>query len=177
MKRRPRRSVPAALTALALLAAAVVVAVSAIQTLLGEQPWLSYDTAARTLHDLQWTDLPVAIAGLVVAVLGLVLLLAAILPGALTVLPLKANADDVDAGVCRRSYLSTLRAAASTVDGVAHAKLKLHRRTVAAVVRTDRAKPDGLDGAVRSALTERLEQIQPATPPKLKVVVKAPRSR
>lgn len=160
-----------------LLAASVVVAASAIQTLLREKPWISYDSAARTLHGLQWTELPLAIAGGVVAALGLVLVLAAVLPGALTILPLRAGTDDVDAGASRRSYRSTLRAAVSTVDGVASAKLKLRKRRVSARVRTDRTRPDGLGDAVRSALTDRIEQIQPAATPKVKVVVKAPRSR
>jgi hypothetical protein len=173
VKRRPRRSTPATLTALVLLAACALVAVVAIQMILGETAWIRYQTVADALHNAHWNDLVPAIAGGAAALLGLVLLLAAVLPGKLTVLPLDG---DLSSGASRRSYRSTLRAAASTVDGVAGAKLKVKRRKVSAKVDTARTSTDGLADAVRAAIEHRLDQITPAVRPTVKIKVHAARS-
>ncbi|ANN17204.1 hypothetical protein SD37_17175 [Amycolatopsis orientalis] len=173
MKRRPRRSIPATLTALVLLAACVLVAVVAVQMLLGEPPWIRYDSVAGTLHELRWNDLATAVVGGVAVLLGLILLLAAVLPGRLTVLPLQG---ELDSGASRRSYRSTLRAAAATVDGVSSATVKLKSRKVSAKVTTGRATTDGLAEAVRGAITHRLDQIDPALRPAVKVKVRSARS-
>lgn len=169
MKRRPRRSAPATLAALVILAVCVLAAAVSIQLIVGAQPWISYAAVTGWLHDRRWTDLVPAIAGGVAALLGLVLLLAAVLPGRATVLPLRG---DLDSGASRRSYRSTLRVAASTVDGVSGAKLKLGGRRVKAVVTTARGNTDGLADAVRTAVEQRVGQIDPATPPAVKVRLK-----
>jgi hypothetical protein len=172
VKRRPRRGVPAVSAALVLLAACVLVAVVAVQLILGERPWVSVDAVAAALHDLRWTDVPPAVAGGVVAVLGLVLLLAAVLPGAATVLPLGGS---FDAGAARGGFRSTLRAAAADVDGVSGAAVKLGRRRVKVRVATARTRPDGLADAVRAAVGRRLDQVGPATRPAVSVRVRASR--
>ncbi len=173
MKRRPRRSTPAALTALVLLAVCALVAVVAIQLILGQQPWISYDSVAGWLRAQHWNDLIPAVAGGVAVLLGLILILAAVLPGKLTVLPLRG---ELESGASRRSYRSTLHAAASGVDGVSAAKLTLKRRKVTARVRTERTGTDGLSEAVHAAVSRRLAQITPATEPAVQVTVKATRS-
>lgn len=173
MKRRPRRSFPAALTAIVLLAACALVAVVAIQMILKQTPWVSYRSVADALHNARWNDLIPAVAGGAAALLGSVLLLVAILPGKLTVLPLQG---ELNSGASRRSYRSTLRTAASTVDGVSRAKVKLKRRKVTAKVSTARTTTDGLADAVRGALEHRLDQIAPAVRPTVKIKVHAARS-
>jgi hypothetical protein len=165
VKRRPRRSTPAVLTALVLLAACVLVTVVAIQMIIGEPEWVGYRSVATTLHDMHWNDLSTALAGGVLVLVGLLLLLAAILPGAPTVVPLNGDPAGMDSGATRRSLRTTLHAAASTVDGVTAAKLRLGRRKVAAVVRTNRTNATGLDDAVRAAIEHRLDQINPANRP------------
>ncbi|MFI9450104.1 DUF6286 domain-containing protein [Amycolatopsis sp. NPDC052450] len=173
MKRRPRRGIPATLTASVLLAACVLVAVVAIQLLLGETPWIRYDTVAGTLNDLRWSDVVTAVIGGVAALLGLILVLAAVVPGRLTVLPLRG---DPDSGASHRSYRSTLRTAAATVDGVSSATVKLKPRKVSAKVSTGRATTEGLAEAVRGAIAQRLDQIDPALRPTVKVKVRSARS-
>ncbi|KFU76627.1 hypothetical protein SAMN04489729_7845 [Amycolatopsis lurida] len=173
MKRRPRRSVPAVLVALVVLAGCVLAAIVAVQTIIGEKPWLSYDAVASALHDTRWSDPLPPIAGGVVALLGLLLLVAAIVPGRPTVLPLEGGTDS---GASRRSYRSTLRTAASTVDGVSAAKLKVKRSKIVSVVTTGRTNTAGLADAVRAAIEHRLSQIGPATVPAVRVRVKATRS-
>ncbi|MET8998658.1 DUF6286 domain-containing protein [Amycolatopsis sp. NPDC004169] len=173
MKRRPRRTTPAALTALVVTAAGVLTATVAVQLILGERPWLDYGATARRLHELRWADLPVVVTGGFVALLGLVLVLAAVLPGRLTVLPLRG---DPDSGAARHSLGSTLRAAAARVDGVEKVRLKLRRRTVRVRVRTRRTRPDGIADAVRVAVAARLDRIDPVRRPEVKVRLRALRS-
>ncbi|MEU8639462.1 DUF6286 domain-containing protein [Amycolatopsis sp. NPDC048633] len=174
MKRHPRRSTPATLTAVVLLTGCALVAVVAIQLILGQAPWISYRTVAEALHDARWSDLIPGVAGGVAVLLGLILLVAALLPGKLTVLPLQG---ELNSGASRRSYRSTLRAAASTVDGVAKAKVNLKRHKASAKVSTDRTNTAGLADAVREAIERRLDQINPAVRPTVKIKVHAARSR
>jgi hypothetical protein len=141
------------------------VTVVAIQMIIGESPWIDYRPVATTLHGLHWNDLGTALVGGVLTLVGLLLLLAAILPGAPAVLPLNGDPTGMDSGATRRSLRSTLRSAASTVDGVTAAKLRLGRRKVAAVVRTNRTNTSGLDDAVRAAIEHRLDQINPVNRP------------
>lgn len=176
MKRRPRRSTPAVLTALVLLAACALVAVVTIQMIIGASAWVDYRSVATALHGMHWNDLGTALAGGVLVLVGLTVLLAAVLPGVPTVLPLGGDPIGMDSGATRRSLRSTLRTAASTVDGVNAAKLRLRRRKVAAVVRTSRTNTTGLDEAVRAAMEHRLDQINPADRPNLTVKVQTTRN-
>ncbi|OLR93275.1 DUF6286 domain-containing protein [Actinokineospora bangkokensis] len=176
MKRRPRRSTPAVLVALVLLAASVLVGVSAVQQLLGEPTWISYDSAARALNGLRWNDTAVLIAAGAVGLVGAVLLLSAVTPGRPTVLPLAEGAGGIDSGVSRRSYRSTLRRAAASVDGVTGAAVSVTARAVKAVVTTNRVDTTGLSEAVRAAVQDRVDAIGPQRPPTVKIKVKAPRS-
>ncbi|WP_410667962.1 DUF6286 domain-containing protein [Amycolatopsis sp. cmx-4-68] len=173
MKHRTRRSTAATLTAVVLLAACAFVAVVAIQRILGETPWVDYRTVADALHERRWNDTGTAIAGGAAALLGLVLLSAGILPGKPTILPLDGEPAS---GASRHSYRNTLRAAASTVDGVGRAQLKLKRRRATVKVTTGRTNTDGLADAVRDAISRRLDQIGPATRPAVEVRVHATRS-
>lgn len=173
MKRRPRRSLPAVLVALVVLAGCVLAAAVAVQLIIGEKPWVSYDSMASALHGTRWSDPLTALAGGGAALLGLLLLVSAVVPGRPTVLPLDGSPDS---GASRRSYRSTLRTAASTVDGVSSAKLKVKRRKVVSVVTTGRTNTAGIADAVRAAVEHRLAQIGPATVPAVRVRVKATRS-
>lgn len=175
MIRRPRRGLPATLTALALLAASVLVATSAIQLLAGGQPVLDYAAFAEALNSTTWNDVVVAVVGALAAVLGLVLLLAVVTPGKATVLPLSDDPADLDSGVSRHSMLRDLRAAANSADGVTSAKVKLRGRKLTAKVRTDRTAANTVADSVGTALRWRLDQISPATKPALRVRITSAR--
>ncbi|MCX4513682.1 DUF6286 domain-containing protein [Streptomyces sp. NBC_01619] len=173
MKRRPRRTIPATLTALVLLAACVLTAIVAIQSIIGRRPLVSYRSVTDALNGLHWNDTAVLAAGAAAVLLGFVLLLAAFLPGKPTVLPLTG---DVDAGVTRRSLRRALQNTAASVDGVSRAKLKLGRRTITARIRTDRTNTAGLTRAVRGALDQRLDEVTPLTRPATKIKLHATRN-
>jgi hypothetical protein len=178
MMRRPRRTIPAAATALALLSVCVLTAISVIQLLTGRPPLISYAAIADLAHTTHWNSPTVVTASGLVMLIGLILFLTAILPGRPTVIPLRATDTDatIDAGASRRSLRSTLRAAANAVDGVTATTLTLRRRKITAVVRTHRTTSEGLTEAVRTAISQRLDQISPATRPAVRVRVVAPRS-
>ncbi|WP_329787044.1 DUF6286 domain-containing protein [Lentzea sp. DG1S-22] len=170
MTRRSRRALPATLTALVLLAASVVVAVTAVQLALGEPPWLSYDAVAGRLNEVRWSSTTVAVAGGVAAAIGLLLFLAAVVPGRARTVELDGNT-----AVSVRGLRNALRLAAH-VDGVESASVKVRRRRVKAVVRTKRAAADGLGDAVRTALENRVGEFALVRPPQVVVRVKALRS-
>ncbi|WP_020669299.1 DUF6286 domain-containing protein [Amycolatopsis nigrescens] len=176
MIRRPRRSAPAVLVALVLLAGCVLVATAAIQYLVGAPPVFGYDAVAGAIHDTSWNEPPVLIAGGVAVLAGLVLLALAVLPGRPVVLPLAGAGDRLDSGATRRSMRSSLHESVTAVDGVAGAKLKLRRKKVAVQVRTHRTTTDGMADAVRGALEQRLDQIAPVTRPRTRVRVVTTRS-
>ncbi|HVV07742.1 DUF6286 domain-containing protein [Amycolatopsis sp.] len=174
MIRRPRRSLAATLVALVGLALCALVATSAIQLLVHQKPVLDYHAAATRLHDLHWNELPVVIAGAVLAALGLVLLLTAVLPGRALVLPLQGGGGTsapLDSGAARRGMTNTLRAAAESIDGVGSAKLKLGRRKLKARITPDRLAGDELGRQVTAALDEQLDRIAPARRPATRVKI------
>ncbi|NIH80387.1 DUF6286 domain-containing protein [Amycolatopsis viridis] len=177
MIRRSRRSLAATLVALVGLALCVLVAISAVQLLLHARPVLDYDAAAARAHATHWDALPVAIIGGVLAAVGLVVLLAAILPGRALVLPLTGggspDAAPVKAGASRRSITGSLRSAAEQADGVESVKLRLRRRSVTARVRGGRLATGEVAGEVRRAIEDQLDRIAPAHRPRVKVHVRS----
>jgi Family of unknown function (DUF6286) len=92
VNRRPRRGLPAVLTGLVLLAACVLTAIDAIEILVNQRPMLSYARLASSLHKLHWNGPAVEITAAVLIVVGLILLLAACLPGRPVVLALSDTA-------------------------------------------------------------------------------------
>lgn len=170
MTRRSRRALPATLFALVLLAASALVAVCAIQLALGETPLVSYDLVAGRLSRTPWVAAEVLVAGAVVAGAGLVLLLAAVVPGRARTAPL-----DEHTAVSRRGLRNAMRTAAE-VDGVESATVRVARSRVKASVRTHRANTDGLADAVRQSVERRLAEIALLRTPRVVVRVKTTRS-
>lgn len=169
MIRRSRRALPASLLALVLLAVCVVVAVSAIQFLVRERPFVSYRALTDAVHGTSWTHWSVVLGGSVAVVAGLALLYAAFVPGKPVVVPLSPVDEQVDVGASRQSLSRTLRATVSSVDGVTTAKLKQRNKKITAKVRTNRSDTEGLAEAVRSAVELRLDRIAPLARPSVRV--------
>lgn len=159
MIRRPRRSLPATLVALALLAAAFLIAVSCGQLLLDQTPLLPFAAVAQTGAAFTWNQVIVLAAAAVVAVLGLALMVAALSPGAPTIVALAPRDGQPHAGATRRSLARALTMAARNVDGVDKASVRVRPRTVTAAVRTPLREPADLPEQVRTAITERLDDI------------------
>ncbi|EOD59782.1 DUF6286 domain-containing protein [Amycolatopsis vancoresmycina] len=165
---------PAALTALVVLAVCTLVTTALVQRLLGQRPVLSYDAVAARVHATSWNELPVLVGGGAAVLAGCALLAAALLRGRPVVVAL-ASAAGIDAGTPRHGLERSLRAAAESVDGVAAAGLRLGRRKVRVKVRTNRTNREGLAEAVRTAVQGRLERVGPAKVPEVRVRVRGGR--
>jgi hypothetical protein len=155
-----------------LLAACVLTAIDAIQILVKQRPMVSYARLASSLHKLHWNGPAVEITAAVLIVVGLILLLAACLPGRPVVLALSdtlAPGDQVPpSGLSRHGLRTMLRATAAEVDGVTTVKLAVRCKVVAASVHSA-GPPGSLADDVRGALEQRLDQIAPASRPALRV--------
>jgi hypothetical protein len=176
MIRRPRRSLPSTLLALVLLAAAALVALSCIQLLRDQAPLIPFAALAAFGAGLHWHSPITLLAGAVAAVLGLLLLAAALLPGRPTVLPLAGRDDHMSAGVSRRSLRRDLTSTVIGVDGVSSAAVRVRRARIVAAVRTPAADASDLTEQVRQRLDERLTDIALARRPRLRIRVSPNRS-
>ncbi|MBF6086874.1 DUF2964 family protein [Nocardia cyriacigeorgica] len=159
MIRRPRRTWPAIVIAVVVLAACVAVTVSLVQRLTGTKEYVSYDSVAGELHGITWNELPVLIGGIVALLIGVVLLVIALLPGRAKVLPLTGSDDGIQAGVSRSGLRTLLRSSAGRVDGVTSARVKVRRDTVTVIARTDRHDNAGLADAICATVTDRVHQL------------------
>ena len=176
MIRRPRRTVPAVLVATVLLAVSVLVTWSSVQVLLGRQPLLPFSDLAA-VPAATGLGAPLTVAALAVtAVAGSVLLIAAVVPGAPTVVALAASPEDgaPTSGV-RRSLVRTLTRAAD-VDGIDAATVRLTGRRVVVTARTPyRTARADLVAHVRDAVTDRLADVGLARPVTVVVRIAQPR--
>jgi hypothetical protein len=192
MIRRPRRSIPATVVALVILAGCVLVAVSCIQQLTGHLSVVSWAQLADYGRRLHWHDAQVLTVGGIAACLGVALLACAVLPGTPTVLPLAADHDttdpattgndraaggSVDAGVTRRSLRQALRHAAAAADGVTGASVRANNRTVVSTVRSPRPNRTEVGDLVGQQLQRRLDLVALARRPRLRVHVRTKQTR
>lgn len=174
MMRRPRRSLPAALVAAVLLAIAVLFAVAVVQSLLGQVPFVNLDRLLALGSTQRWDSAGTIGVAIVIALLGLILLVAALRPGAPTVLPLGRATDSdgrpaAEAGVRRRSLATDLAATAAAVPGVTDASVTAGRNRITARVRVAATDPAAIPDQVRGQLETRIAAIGPATRPRVRV--------
>jgi Family of unknown function (DUF6286) len=171
--RRPRRTLPATIVALVLLAVCVLVVVAVAQALLGQTPFLSLDQLLAVTAGQHWNSAATVAAAVVLAVIGLVLLAAAIRPGRPTVLPLAPQEVEgrpgADAGVRRATLAKDLTTTVEAVAGVTRAEVTARRRRVTASVEVAAAEPAAVPDQVRERLEARLSEIGPAPRPRVRV--------
>ena len=171
---RPRRAVPAALTASLLTLIGAVVAVQVISTLSGHPVLRSSITgpAGRLVQTLRWGDPGALAIGGGTALAGLLLLLAAVLPGRTRTMPLSGDDPTFVVGVRRSSLRASLRAAVMGVPGVAEARVRLcgrlrPRAVVNAV--TGFHNPGDLRDQVAGVVHARLKGLDPVRQPRVAV--------
>jgi hypothetical protein len=185
MTRRSRRTIPAVLVALVILAICVLAAVSIIQELAGRPPVIPYGAIARHARTWRLDGTVMLGAGAAAAVAGLLLLGCAVIPGragtlALAAIPARpgdktgdeGSGGGTDAGVSRTGLCAALRAAIADVDGVTSAKVRIRRRRIAATVRTELADSTELRAAVADTLGRRLSQTELFAEPQPRVTVR-----
>ena len=94
------------------------------------------------------------------ALLGLLLLLAALRRGRPGALPLPSRHDGVKVTASRRQVQQTLSTAARRVDGVHGARVKAGRRKVRVKATTPLRDPGDLQQRINAAVTERLGELE-----------------
>lgn len=170
----PQRTFPAVLTAAALATAATLVVAEVITALLFHHPANVLPVAglARLGRDTRWDD-PLALAvAAIVAVLGLLLFLLALTPGRRRAIALASDDSDTVVGITVRGLRRQIARAATSVDGITHARVGVGRRSLRVRATSPLRDTHGLAEQVRGTITERLEELKPLHPPRLHVTVR-----
>ncbi|MGV0111765.1 DUF6286 domain-containing protein [Arthrobacter sp. CP30] len=174
LRRRSGRSLPATLTAVVLLALAGVGAWVGISRLLSGT-WPSFLALIRqSLSSLTWASPALWAAAIILAILGLILLLAAILPGQHTTLTL-TNPDGTDPHtaetvISRRGVAKLASEHLDQADGVDSASVTATAKKITALVRTPLHDAPELSDKLTRSLKRRLEQV--GVDPSPRVVVR-----
>ncbi|MEV5824002.1 DUF6286 domain-containing protein [Spirillospora sp. NPDC052242] len=168
---RSRRVRMATLAAVLLTAAAVLTAIEVITGLL-DRPWhlIPYERVS----DETWNDPKVLGITAALAALGLIFILAGLLPGRTRMVPLQGDDPNVMMGVNRRGLKRAAAAAAEDAPGVSRVrKVKLRRRKVKVLAETPVHDPAGLGQGVATSVQERLDRLRPFPPRAVKVRLRA----
>lgn len=169
--RMPRGSRPVTALLVALLATAVCVfgAVEAISLAINHR-CVGFDVHAvtryaRTTH---WTATAVTVTGAIAAVLGLLVLLAGLLPPRRRVVELDPGHPHLAIGITAASLHRTLHARVTAIDGISRVRVRGRRRlTVTAT--TGLRDTSGLTDAIQTAATEQLAAVAPVHRPGVRV--------
>lgn len=180
MSRRPRRVIAATLTALVLLSVGALLATATIGQLAGNDPTGLLTPTGERLAASPWQDPGVAAAGVVLLLVGLVLVLAAVLPGRQVILAMdpddSGRSAGSSAGITRASLQRAVQEAALRVDGVASADASLKGHRVDVRTKSSLRDTSDLRGAVEQAVVARLAEIPLSRQPRVQVRISAPRS-
>lgn len=173
LRHRPSRTIPALIVAILLLATAVALAWLAVARLV-DGTWSTILQGPRDwLAGLRWDSPSIWGIGVAAGVLGLVLLLCAVIPGAFSALTVRNTAreaadsdNDKEPGVYQRETVMTRRAVAHLaraqcvqIDGVATASATASNKRVHLKVKTSLRETRDLRTRVTDAVRERLDTI------------------
>ncbi|MDL4821960.1 DUF6286 domain-containing protein [Actinomadura opuntiae] len=156
---RSRRVPVGTVAALLLTAAAVIGAIDVIAAMTGAS---LHVFAYRELIDVRWDGWVTRGICIGLGLVGLVFLLAGLLPGRSRIVPLHGAVPEVVMGVSRRGLRSAVAAAAADAAGVSRVRrVRLRRTRVMVVAETPVHDAQGLDEGVAEAVRECLERIRP----------------
>jgi hypothetical protein len=161
--------------AVALIAGCVIVIAEVISFAVHKSPLLvHWTTWYHWAHKTRWDAEVIRVWSAVLIVIGLLILAVELKPPRVTRLPLRSGGDATDAAVTRRGLTGMLRAAATEVDGISSAAVKVRRRrariTAASAARS-RSAASALTEPVTQALRARLAALDLRRPPRLTVRV------
>lgn len=163
LDRRPSRSIPVGLLALTILAVGLL-GVWLLGTLLVDGAWPS---AAQGRLDaigaLRLDSTPVLVSAGVLTVLGLIMLLAALLPGATSRSRVLAGEIPGQTVVSHRDLARRVTLRVERVDGVHSARTTIAGRRLSVVVRTVVDDTDTVLRASRAAAEQSVAELRPTT--------------
>jgi uncharacterized membrane protein len=166
--------------AAALIAASVVIIAEVASLAAHRSPllvhWTTWYHWARVTR---WDAFVVRVWSAILIVVGALVLILELKPRRVTRLPLRSYDDATDAAVTRRGLAGMLRAAATGIDGISSATVKVRRRranVTAASAARGRPVATALTEPVTQTLRSQLDSLDLRHPPRLKVHV-VPRGR
>lgn len=166
--------------AAALTVACVIVIIEVIAFHVKSGPLvLHWTTWHHWARKTRWDQLVIQVWSAILIAIGAVILLLELKPRRVTRLRLRSSDDATDAAVTRGGLAGVLRAAATGVDGISAAAVKVRRRrarVVAISAARGRTAADELRQPVTQALQDRLDSLELRHPPHLTVRVNS-RSR
>ncbi|GAA2026351.1 hypothetical protein GCM10009800_09270 [Nocardiopsis rhodophaea] len=159
---RPHRIWPTVIAAVLLLAVAGTAAAEVISALAGVPLGIPFvGTAAQRVGGAPWNAPEAQVASAALALIGLLLIAVALLPGEGRWAALRTDDPDLIVGLSRPALRRTLSAAALGIGGVDSATVAVRRRRIRVRVRTELAETAELREAVTAAVEERLADIAP----------------
>lgn len=176
LHRRSSRSIPATLTALVLLAAAVAGAWIGI-TRITTGSWPGFLRSVRqTLAQLAWNSPPILAAAIILTVLGLILLLAGILPGQRGTLrlvePESRRAGTSEAVITRRGLSRIAAAHIDRTDGVDRSSVSTTDTRMDVEVRTPLHDGGDLGDRLKASLETKMQDLGVTPQPTVTVRVR-----
>lgn len=170
----------AVILAAALIAASVVVIAEVIGLAAHRSPLLvHWSTWYHWARVTRWDAFVVRVWSAILIAVGALVLILELKPRRVTRLPLQSGDDATDTAVTRRGLAGMLRAAATGVDGISSATVKVRRRrahVTAASAARGRPAATALTEPVTQALRSQLDSLDLRHPPRLTVHV-VPRGR
>ncbi|RBQ14261.1 hypothetical protein DP939_41325 [Spongiactinospora rosea] len=176
---RPWRRWPAVIASVVLMALGIIAAIEIISALFGGAARVvPYEPLWRWATSAHWNEPAMLTGAAVAALLGIILLLAALIPGRPRFVPLRSGDRDLIMGMQRRSFTNAVRHAVEDVDGVREAKARLRRGRVRVTATTSllTAAPR-LTEAVRQAAAAKIRTLAPVSTPDVKVTVRDGKGR
>lgn len=170
---RPRRSTAAVLVSTVIVLVAGVAAAEVIATLVGSPLRIvPLERVAEPTVGARWDGPEMIVASVITAVIGLYLLLTALIPGGGSHMVLRTDDRDMVVGLSRRGLRRMAESAAHEVDGVTGAHARVRGRTVRIVTRTPAPAEPGLRARVESRVRERVLELDPARPVRVRAGVR-----
>jgi Family of unknown function (DUF6286) len=169
---RPRRALPAIVVSALLAAATGLIAAYLISKYVGHQVHVLPRGLFQAGHQLHWDDPRPLVASGVACVLGLLLIGLALRPGRYRVVPVASQDPYSVAAMTRAGLRRYLADAATTVDGIASAKVKVRRRRARVYAASSLRDVEGLADQVETAVNDRLTVLAPLQPLRARVTVR-----
>lgn len=177
LRRRPSRTIPASVVALLLLALGVLTAIASISRLVDGSWPATVSSAAAGLAALTWASSAVVTSGVVLALLGLVLLVAGLKLGSFSTATIAARdiggtVEDTDFVISTRSLARLAAARADQVDGVDKVSASASARRVQLQVTTTSEQVDEIRRQVTDGVAERLAATGVRPVPRVRATVR-----
>ena len=170
--RHPARAIPAVLVSIALLVGgALGVWLLGAYFLHGTVP-TEASGAITAISGTRLDSIAAKVVAVALAVLGLLMILSALVPGRPSRTQILAGDVPGDTAISRRDLARRIRRRAEQVDGVHSARVEIKRRRTEVVVRTVVDDTEPVLHAARAAVEEAVEDLHPArsAPPRVRIV-------